>query len=237
MKGADRIMKRKTLARGLATFLSICMIAAMIPDAVSAAAISEATEQTEKDRGGWQPGPGDGWDDDIDDPGDGDDWDEDWDEDIDDPEEEDDWDEDDDQNIQTEDQDEEEIIEVSSIAVKEGKKLTLAVGKKKTLHAVIRPTDATDSSVEWSTSRKSIVTVTDEGMITGIKAGTATITAAASNGLEATCKVTVGVPATKVKITNGSKVTVTKGKTVTLKTTVTPKTTTEIGRASCRVRV
>lgn len=48
-----------------------------------------------------------------------------------------------------------------------------------------------DESVVWSSSDNSVATVSKDGVVTGISAGTATITATTASGLTATCTVTV----------------------------------------------
>ncbi|EME3514483.1 Ig domain-containing protein [Enterococcus faecium] len=69
---------------------------------------------------------------------------------------------------------------------------TLAVGASETLSATVLPADATDKSVKYSSSNETIATVTPvQGKITGIAAGTATITATTANGKTAVCEVTV----------------------------------------------
>lgn len=59
------------------------------------------------------------------------------------------------------------------------------------LKASILPAGANDPGLSWSTSNKKVATVTNDGIVTGKKNGTCTITATASNGMTATCKVTV----------------------------------------------
>ncbi|HFP6816116.1 TPA: Ig domain-containing protein [Enterococcus faecium] len=69
---------------------------------------------------------------------------------------------------------------------------TLAVGASETLSATVLPAGATDKSVKYSSSDEKIATVTPvQGKITGIAAGTATITATTANKKTAVCEVTV----------------------------------------------
>lgn len=69
-------------------------------------------------------------------------------------------------------------------------KYALEVGQSKTLVAVTSPESAV-KSVTWYSSNNKIATVSKNGKVTAVKAGTVTITAKTSNGLKATCKVTV----------------------------------------------
>ena len=64
--------------------------------------------------------------------------------------------------------------------------------KTVTLTATVLPNNATNKTVTWSTNAPSIATV-DNGVVTGIKAGSAVITATANDGsgAYATCNVTV----------------------------------------------
>lgn len=81
------------------------------------------------------------------------------------------------------------IIEPTKISM-DKEAVTVKVGKTTTLKATIEPEDATNQNVTWSSSDNAIATV-KEGVVTGHKAGTATITAETSNGLKATATVTV----------------------------------------------
>ncbi len=67
--------------------------------------------------------------------------------------------------------------------------VTLAEGQSSYLRATVYPSDASQS-VSWSSSDSSVVCVSSSGKITAMKAGTATITAATSNGKKGTCAVT-----------------------------------------------
>lgn len=69
-------------------------------------------------------------------------------------------------------------------------KYSLEVGQSKTFTATTSPESAA-KSVKWYSSNSKIATVNSNGKVTAKKAGTVTITAKTSNGLKATCKVTV----------------------------------------------
>ena len=65
------------------------------------------------------------------------------------------------------------------------------VGKTVTLTATVAPVDATNKSVTWTSSDEDVATV-DGGVVTGVAAGTATITVTTVDGsFTATCTVTV----------------------------------------------
>ena len=73
--------------------------------------------------------------------------------------------------------------------------LALDVGGSDTLTATVEPDNATNKAVTWSSSNENVATV-NNGVVTAVGAGTATITAAASDGSgkTATCEVTVNGP-------------------------------------------
>ena len=71
-------------------------------------------------------------------------------------------------------------------------KAAIEKGNTLTLTATVYPTTLSDKSVTWESSDETVATVTSDGMVTGIKSGTATITCTSNKlGLNATCKVTV----------------------------------------------
>ncbi|MDM7547306.1 Ig-like domain-containing protein [Lactococcus lactis] len=69
--------------------------------------------------------------------------------------------------------------------------LSLAVGANETLTATIAPANATDKSGTYSSTDPSIATVTAQGKVVGVKAGTTNVKFTTSNGKTATCAVTV----------------------------------------------
>ena len=69
--------------------------------------------------------------------------------------------------------------------------LTLEAGKTGKLSATVLPATATDKTVTWSSNNEAVATVSTNGTVTARKAGTAVITATATNGKSASCTVTV----------------------------------------------
>jgi uncharacterized protein YjdB len=63
-------------------------------------------------------------------------------------------------------------------------------GKKITLKTKLTPAKA-KTTLTWSSSNKKIATVTQKGVVKGIRKGTVTITVKTANGKKATVKVTV----------------------------------------------
>jgi uncharacterized protein YjdB len=98
-------------------------------------------------------------------------------------------------------------------------------GETVALTAKITPKKTTDT-VKWSTSNKTVATVDANGIVTGIKGGTVTITAKTTGGLTATCTVTVKVPSVSVSL-NKTTATVKVKKTLKLKAIMGPKGSTD----------
>lgn len=70
--------------------------------------------------------------------------------------------------------------------------MTLTEGNKGQLIATIEPEEAYDTSIEWTASNTDKITVDDNGVVTALKAGEATVTATAADGTtKAECKITV----------------------------------------------
>ena len=116
------------------------------------------------------------------------------------------------------------VIEVSSIEL-DKTRAQLKAGETVTLTATVKPDDTTDKTVTWSTSDASVATI-DNGVVTAIKVGTATITAKAGNKT-ATCAITVvATPVTSITLDRTS-ASLKAGETVTLTATVKPDDATD----------
>ena len=88
-------------------------------------------------------------------------------------------------------------------------------GKTVTLGITVLPADAFDKQVSWASSNTAVATVSSAGVVTGLRLGTATITATAKDGsgVKAICTVTVGQPAASVTL-NLPKITIGVGQAV-----------------------
>lgn len=81
---------------------------------------------------------------------------------------------------------------------------SVAVGATVTLKANVTPSGATDKSVTWSSSNDGVAKVSSAGVVTGVKAGTATITATANDGSGKSGSLDVTVTATTYTVTVSS---------------------------------
>ena len=105
-------------------------------------------------------------------------------------------------------------IDRPSATIKEGETLTLV--------ANITPANAENKSVTWSSSSEAVATVDNTGKVTGVKAGSATITATAEDGgMKATCAITVAQWVTGISL-NKTSLTLNEGEAETLVPTVSP---------------
>ena len=80
--------------------------------------------------------------------------------------------------------------EVTSVTLNRAT-LNLEVGKTGKLSATVLPASAANKSITWSSSKTDVASVSSNGTVTAKKAGTAVITATATNGKSASCTVTV----------------------------------------------
>ena len=86
------------------------------------------------------------------------------------------------------------IIGVTSVSLNKTS-ATLAIGEKLALEAEVKPSNATNKGVKWSSSSNEIAMVDSKGVVTAVAEGEATITVTTDdNSKKATCKLNI-VPA------------------------------------------
>ena len=117
------------------------------------------------------------------------------------------------------------ILPVTRITVNASAK-SVAVGSTISLTPVIVPENATKQQVTWASGNEGILTVDENGVVTGVKKGNGRVTATAADG--SNVRVNINIPVTQgaMEITlDHPEVTVDAGKTAVLKATVLPKDT------------
>lgn len=112
------------------------------------------------------------------------------------------------------------IIPVSAVVL-DKTNLSLARGSSEALKATVSPKDATEKTVRWSSDNPSVATVDQNGQVTAVNSGAATITASAGT-VSATCAVSVYVPVTSVTL-NSTNLTMSVGETALLEANVLPE--------------
>ena len=119
------------------------------------------------------------------------------------------------------------VYKVESVSL-DKTSITLTEGSSQTLTATVSPSNATNKNVSWKSSNTSVATVSN-GVVTAIKAGTATITVTTEDGSKtATCQVTVKakqINVTSIRIDQNS-VDLKEGESILLTVTVYPSNAT-----------
>ena len=118
------------------------------------------------------------------------------------------------------------LVAVSSITIDGEQTLTLKVNEVATLAATVLPDNATDKTIEWTSSDNDVVEVA-RGRLLAHKAGDAVITATAKDGqgAKATVTVKVIVEAESVEVSGAKHVAI--NGTVTFAATVSPENATD----------
>ena len=128
-------------------------------------------------------------------------------------------------------QQEPEEIRVSSISLSKST-LELTVGDQASLDATISPDNATNKKISWNSSKESVATVTPDGIVEAVSAGTAFITASSDDsGVNAKCEITVKekvISVTGIAL-NKTSLSLSEGEEFTLEATVTPDNATNKG--------
>ncbi len=120
-----------------------------------------------------------------------------------------------------------DVIPVASVSLNQTE-AEMLVGETLQLQAQISPSNATDKTIMWGSSKQSVATVSEAGLVTAVGEGTAKITVTAS-GKTATCEVTVTKSDTPVDPVHVESVSLDKetaaleiGETLALSVTVLP---------------
>ena len=123
-----------------------------------------------------------------------------------------------------------EIIHVIGVWLNK-ESLALETGESDTLTATVHPENATDKSVTWSSSDSSVASVDNNGKVTAVKEGQATITVTTNDGgFTATCQVTVNqkiIHVTNVSLDKDSLTLINEGDSDTLIATLHPEDATD----------
>ena len=117
-------------------------------------------------------------------------------------------------------------VQVTSLKLS-SQTMILIPEQQATLEVKIEPEEASGAKLTWTSSAPEILTV-ENGVCTGVSAGTAEITVSAVNGVSAVCKVLVKESATEVSrvIIQPIEIVLHEGETTILKASVTPNNAT-----------
>lgn len=114
-----------------------------------------------------------------------------------------------------------DLVHVQSVSINLTEFTFRTIGNTLTLSATVLPTDATNKLIDWSSSNILVAVVDDNGTVTAVDNGTATITASATDGsgVTAACKVEVKQLVTSISLYN---LALTEGQSQTLTATINP---------------
>lgn len=89
------------------------------------------------------------------------------------------------------------VVKVSSVSLNQSSLNLTQKGQTARLSATVSPSNATNKSINWSSSNSNVATV-NNGVVTAVGNGSATITATAADGSgkKASCSITVNIPTT-----------------------------------------
>lgn len=99
-------------------------------------------------------------------------------------------------------------------------------GDKFQITASFTPSNTTNKDLTWETDNELVASVSENGEVKGINAGTAVISAKTANGIQALCTVEVKVPAKKIKL-NVTELQMKKGEKKEIRASMTPLDTTD----------
>ena len=104
--------------------------------------------------------------------------------------------------------------------------LSLGMGESEKLMVTVLPSGSASQTVTWSSSDASVATVDQNGKVTAMKTGTATITAKPEKGKSATCVVTAYIAATGISL-DKTRLALQVGGTEKLTATIAPANATD----------
>ena len=123
----------------------------------------------------------------------------------------------------------EKVYPVESVTL-DKETLELVEGDTAALTATVAPENATDKTVTWKSSDEAVATVAEDGTVTAVAPGTATLTVTTTDGEKtATCAVTVAAKVYPVESVSVDKETleIVEGDTAALTATVAPENATD----------
>lgn len=127
-------------------------------------------------------------------------------------------------------QDNPDIISVTGLTLATTR-VSLVKGTTTTIQANIKPSNATNKNLVWTSSNEMVATVDQEGTITAKKAGSATITATTEDGNKSSdVKVVVTnekIEVTKIELDSTSSTVTTDSGSITITATVSPENATD----------
>lgn len=111
----------------------------------------------------------------------------------------------------------------------EPEKIELAVGESEQLKATVKPDDATDTALTWTSGNTGVASVDENGKVTAQAPGTATITVQSQDdpAITDTCEVTVTGKAVESVTLDKTRLDLEPGGTAQLTATITPEDATD----------
>jgi uncharacterized protein YjdB len=105
--------------------------------------------------------------------------------------------------------------------------LSLPIGSTETLVATVKPDNASDKTLTWRSNKTEVATVSNDGVVTALTVGAATVTATTAGGIQGLCVVTV-IPVEVTGVTlSDLTLDIVAGNTATLTATVAPDNATD----------
>lgn len=116
-------------------------------------------------------------------------------------------------------------VKTTGISVSPSKEQTLEIGKEKIFKAIIKPANASNKDIKWTSSKKSVATISEKGVLTAKKAGTTYVTATTKDTRKVSknVKVTIITPKPTSVDINRTSLAITVGESQKLSAVILPK--------------